>query len=190
MRLLNDRDILEYRKIGLLKIEPMHRKSLLPTRYIFRLGGPIKVWDEKQSKYLSYDLAKGRKRWVKIPAHGYALISSLERFYCSEKVLCIFGQHSMVLRRGLQLNHSPFIDPTFEGNLEMGLENLLSRPLMAKYGQPIGKACFFDISGSQPISSIKGTMSDEDYKRRKNLKQPSPSDEEWLSEAYASARQL
>jgi len=174
MFLLNAEMISGYKKEGLLDIEDFELELLHPTYYYFRLGTPVRVWNEGNEEYHPEDLDMPGKEVLTIPARGYVLIQSLERFHCSKKVVGIFGQVSALARKGLRLNHSPTIDPNFKGYLEMGLENLLSRPREMKYKDVIGKVLFFDVSDTYPVSDVQGTMSEKDYKRRENLKGAEP----------------
>lgn len=101
-----------------------------------------------------------------IPPKGYVSIESLERFHCSDKVIGIFGQNSNLILQGLRLNHSPTIDPTFTGVLDMGIENLLDWPVPIKYADPIAKISFFDISDTYPIKDIRESGSKDKIKSR------------------------
>lgn len=174
MFLLNNEMILRYQKEGLLSIEDLKLDLIHPTYYYFRLGSPVRVWDESRKDYHLVELDEPGKEVLTIPARGYVLIQSLERFTCSKKILCIFGQVSALARKGLRLNHSPTIDPNFRGYLEMGLENLLDRPRELQYGECIGKVLFFDVSDTYPVHDIKGTISEKDYKRRETLRGAEP----------------
>jgi len=174
MFLLNDEMILKYKERGWLDIEDFELKLLHPTYYYFRLGKWVQIWDENRKEYSFDELGRPGKKVLCIPARGYGLIQSLERFLCSKRVLAIFGQVSALPRRGLRLNHSPTIDPNFKGYLEMGLENLLDNPKEIRYGDAIGKIAFFDISDTYPVRDVKGTVSARDYKRRETLRGPEP----------------
>lgn len=174
MFLLNDKMILENIKEGLLEIEEFEPKLLHPTYYYFRLGKWVGIWDETVKDYKYEELGEAGREVLSIPAGGYALIKSLERFKCSKRILAIFGQISALPRKGLRLNHSPTIDPNFSGYLEMGLENLLDKPRELRYGDTIGKVLFFDIHDTYPVPDIKGTISEKEYKRRETLEKPEP----------------
>lgn len=172
MFLLNDKMIQHYRDQNWLDIEDFVPELIHPTYYYFRLGSPCKVWDEQQKEYHLVEISEAGAEVLTIPTRGYVLIQSFERFSISTKVLAMFGQMSAIARMGLRLNHSPTIDPGFRGYLEMGLQNLLDHPRDLKFGDPVGKVLFFDISDTYPISSIKGTISEENYHRREVLKEP------------------
>lgn len=174
MFLLNDEMIKGYMKEGLLDIEDFKPKLLHPTYYYFRLGKWVQIWEEGRKDYHFEELGEPGREVLSIPARGYALIQSLERFKCSKKVLAIFGQTSSIPRKGLRLNHSPTIDPNFAGYLEMGLENLLDKGIEIRCGDTIGKIVFFDISDTYPVRDIKGTISEKDYKRRETLRGGEP----------------
>lgn len=83
------------------------------------------------------------------------MIRSLETFMLSSKVMAIFGQVSDLSKAGLQLLHSPFIDPTFFGQLELGLANHSGGEVVLEWKQSIGKVCFFDVSDTYPLSPPK-----------------------------------
>lgn len=174
MFLLNNKTILEYLNENSLEIENIDLKFLHPTYYYFRLGKWIGIWDEKNKNYHYEELGEPGNEILYMKPRGYALIKSLERFKCSNKVFAFFGQTSALPRKGLRLNHSPTIDPNFSGYLEMGLENLLDKTREIRYGDVIGKVLFFSISDTYPVSDIKGTISEKDYKRRETLEKPEP----------------
>lgn len=174
MFLLNNEMILRYKKEGLLDIEDLELELIHPTYYYFRLGSPVRMWDENRKDYHLEELGEPGKEVLTLPSRGYALIQSLERFICSKRVLGIFGQISAVARKGLRLNHSPTIDPNFRGYLEMGLENLLDHPRELRYGECIGKVSFFDVSDTYPVPDIEGAISEKDYKRRETLRGAEP----------------
>ena len=168
MFLLNDKRIVDYMKEGHLEIEDFERKNLGHTYYNFRLGSKYRIWDEKQGDWALFQLKRPKKLALTIPVKGYAMIETLERFYCSGKVLVLFGQKSSIAQMGLRLNHSPSIDPYFRGFLELGLENLLDRPVEICLGDVIGKALFFDVSDTYPIAKVKA-MDKKDFERREEL---------------------
>ena len=174
MFLLNNKMILQYQNEGLLDIEDLEPKLLHPTYYYFRLGSQVKVWNEERRDYDVNELGEPGKEVLIIPPQGYVLIKTLERFSCSKKVLGIFGQISALVRKGLRLNHSPTIDPNFKGYLEMGIQNTLNQPRELEYGESIGKVSFFDVSDTYPVVDIKGSLSEEAYKRRETLEYPEP----------------
>jgi len=166
MFLLNDEMIRKYMDNHLLGIEDFDRGLLLPTHYYFRIGKWVRKWDKKDKNHHPVEIGRPGKEVFEIPPKGYASIISLERFYCSDKVLAIFGQISDLALDGLRLNHSPTIDPNFAGFLEMGIENLLDWPVELAYGTPIGKILFFDISDTYPIHDIANSISASKYERR------------------------
>lgn len=175
MFLLNDKRIVEYSERGIVEITHFDKKYLHATYYYFRLGRYFKVWDEHNNKYRVEELGdESGEDVIEIPPRGYAIIQSLEHFSFSEKVMAIFGQGSSLPRKGLRLNHSPTIDPHFKGFLEMGLENLLPKEREVKFGEPIAKVMFYDISDTYPVAPIEGTISEQDYKRRENLRGGEP----------------
>jgi dUTPase len=71
---------------------------------------------------------------------------SLEAFELSERVLGLFGHSSELFLRGIELVHSPFIDPGFQGQLRLTLRNVSDQEVALNTGDVIGKVVFFDIS--------------------------------------------
>ena len=61
----------------------------------------------------------GKVTPINLSAGTYASVWSLEGFELSERVLAIFGHSSSLFKRGLELIHSPFIDPSFKGQLQV-----------------------------------------------------------------------
>jgi deoxycytidine triphosphate deaminase len=170
MFILNDEMIRDYMNEHLLCIGNFKEKMLHPTYYYFRLGKCIPKWNGK-GKYENGELGDDGNEVFVMPPKSYVPIRSLERFYCSDKVLAMFGQISELPMDGLRLNHSPTIDPNFGkgklgGVLEMGIENLLNQPNRLKYAMPIGKISFFDISDTSHIGDIENSISAPKYKRR------------------------
>ena len=174
MFLLDDQMITEYMRQGHLNITDFEQTMLHPAYYYFRLGKWVKIFDEQRHDYRPEVIGEPGSEVLSIPAHGYALIQTFERFKLSGRVLGLFGQLSAIPRKGLRLNHSPTIDPRFDGYLEMGLENLLDRPAQVEYCERIGKVVFFDVSDTYPVGDIKGTLSEEDFRRRGKLRGAEP----------------
>src|SRR5438128_905530 len=53
----------------------------------------------------------------------YANIWSLEGFKLSERVVAIFGHPSNLFMKGMELIHSPFVDPGYKGPLQLVVRN-------------------------------------------------------------------
>ncbi len=160
-------------KEGVLGIQNFEPELLHQTYYYFRLGKYVSLWEAQTRDFSKHvELGKPGSEAVVIPARGSALISSLELFRCSRKVLGMFGPPSALFRMGFRLDHSPSIDPGFDGALELSIQNIQEIPLELKYGDWIGKVMFFDISDTYPIKDPKETMSAEEYERRRKMKFP------------------
>jgi deoxycytidine triphosphate deaminase len=110
---------------------PEHHKQ---TFYKFRYGAP----DVKGEV--------GKPTPLKLKRGSSAAIWSLEGFELSERVLGLFGHSSDLFRRGLDLIHSPFIDPTFRGRLQLIIRNFSDQEITLLPEEIIGKIIFFDIS--------------------------------------------
>ena len=130
---------------GILSIENFISKNLQHTFYYFRLGRESN--SNKRNKYLS------------LSPEEFTTITTCESFHLSKKILGIFGQSSEYAMEGLQVLHSPFIDPGFFGPLTLGVKNCNNIEIILEYNESkIGKVCFFDISDTYPIN-IKKTSS-------------------------------
>lgn len=149
MFLLNHQLILNYVKSNssILDIWNFKLENLQHTFYYFRLGSeglingnPFKLSTDSNNKLLT------------LQPDDFAIIKTHETFTISEKLIAIFGQSSDLTRKGLQLIHSPFVDPKFRGKLELGIKNINNKPISLEYKQQIiGKISFFDISDTYPI---------------------------------------
>lgn len=106
--------------------------------------------------------------------HGFALVKSHETFMLSEKVIGIFGQISDLARLGLDLANSPFIDPLFHGQLELGLWNRTAKKVDVPLGQRIGKVTFFDISDTYPVEIKTGSFAAKKFATRRPLRDDDP----------------
>ena len=118
-----------------LKINPYEAKNHIGNFYYFRLGAK-----DENGKAVPID-----KR-LTIPKNGFVSVWSLEEFSFGERVLGLFGNLSALVRKGLQLVHSPSIDPGFQGSLALGIRNNISEPINLVIGENIGKILFFDVS--------------------------------------------
>ena len=117
-----------------LKILQYDSEKHNQTFYKFRYGAP-----DNNGKV-------GVPTALKIKRGASVAIWSLEGFELSERVLAIFGHSSELFRRGLELIHSPFIDPTFKGQLQLVIRNYSEQEVTLSPGDVIGKIMFFDIS--------------------------------------------
>lgn len=165
MHILNDDLIIKYirQSKSILNIWNFSISNLQHTFYYFRLGSkgflngnPFLLTTEKENSFL--ELKPG----------DYAIINSLEIFDLSANILAIFGQASDLTRRGAQLAHSPFVDPLFIGQLELGLFNHSKETIHLEFKtQIIGKISFFDISDTHPITVKAGSRIEQKYKERR-----------------------
>jgi deoxycytidine triphosphate deaminase len=126
-----------YRTKGYIEIVSYEPKNHHSSFYYFRLGA--KDQDSKPDV---------KSTSVIIPKNGFLKIWSLESFKFSDRVLGLFGLASSLALHGLQLIHSPSIDPLFEGSLQMGIRNLTTSDIELRVGDTIGKVLLFDISDS------------------------------------------
>lgn len=131
--------------------EAMGKSKLHTTNFYLRIINHLPE-NHKQSFYkfrygAPYEDGKvGVPAEITIKSGAYASIWSLEGFILSERVLGIFGHSSDLFNRGLELIHSPFIDPSFEGQLQLAVKNFSNQTVTLKPEEIIGKIVFFDIS--------------------------------------------
>jgi len=120
-----------------LKIHKHSAENHSQTFYKFSYGAP-------------YDTTKEDKVGTPVPLNlkpgAYTSIWSLEGFEFSERVVAIFGHPSELFKRGLELIHSPFIEPAFRGQLQLVIKNFSNQNVTLNPGEIIGKIVFFDIS--------------------------------------------
>lgn len=109
-------------------------KNHKQTYYKFRYGAP----DDNGEV--------GKVSPINLSAGAYASVWSLEGFELSERVLAIFGHSSSLFKRGLELIHSPFIDPSFKGQLQLVVRNFSDKEVILNSKDALGKITFFDIS--------------------------------------------
>lgn len=173
MYLLNKETIFTENKkeFGILEIKPLKPGNLLPTYYYFRLGGDVTRWDSDTGEKIKEDISQPGNRILKIHPGEFILVRSRERFRCSKRVLGIFGNSSRLLKQGLTIRNSPFIDPNFPhptdpGYLDIALKNELPISIKLQYEDKIGKISFFNVSDTYPVSEVTGTISEEDYKSK------------------------
>lgn len=126
-----------YQPRGLLRIEPYEPTNHISNFYYFRLGAK-----DEDGKVV--EIGKS----LFIPKTGFVRVWSLEAFTFTERILGLFGSLSALVAMGLQLVHSPSIDPGFTGRLALGIRNNTAEPVELTVGANIGKLLFFDVSDS------------------------------------------
>lgn len=178
MYLLNDDRISKERAegpSGALGISPFFIDNLGPTYYYFTLGPLFRRWSSKKRDWEVGELRPGESE-IKVAPTDYLLVQSQERFRCSLACLGVFGPSSQLLRRGLSIRNSPFIDPFFPGDkpgyLEIGLANEITESVPIRLGDPIGKICFFNVSDTYPIQPPTSEQTRKDYRRRSSSEPP------------------
>lgn len=145
--------------------------SLQHTSYYFRLGDYCETLGGTEPKItrLTED-----KPYLDLGPNGYAVVKTHENFMLSDKIMGIFGQVSELAERGLELVHSPFIDPLFHGRLAIGLSNRLSVGVRIRLGDRIGKVSFFDISDTYPVEIIAGSIAQRTFAKRRPRRDDDP----------------
>src|SRR5437870_4574205 len=102
-----------YQPRRFLQIEPYAEQNHISNFYYFRLGG------------IDHDgeVVRPVNGSLRVQGNSMLAVWSLEEFSLSERVLGLFGPTSDLVHKGLQLVHSPSIDPGFTGSLALGLKN-------------------------------------------------------------------
>jgi deoxycytidine triphosphate deaminase len=124
-------------------INPYEEKNHISNFYYFRLG-------EKHVE----DNATIKNGNLIIPKNGFVRVFSLEQFKLSRRVMAMLGNRSTLVEQGLQLIHSPTIDPGYPdsvltghpGYLILGIRNNTSKDVRLPLEERIGKILFYDIS--------------------------------------------
>ena len=167
MYLLNRQQLLknvEDHSSNYLKILNFHKKNLQHTSYYFRLGDTYEVVNNPDDKDIK-KLTK-TKPTLTIEPNQYILVRSEEVFRLSDKLKALIGSCGILVQSGILVNYSPFVDPLYDGYLEIGLKNLLTEPVHLKINDIIGKISFFDISDTYPIEIVPKSFQAEKFAER------------------------
>ncbi len=124
-----------------IKIGNFKKDNLIKTFYYFRAGDTLKLLSPEEK---IVDLENVEK--ATIPPNGFGLIKSREHFTFDSSIMAIFGNVSDLIKKGLQIVNSPSIDPGFEGNLTLGIKNLIDNPVDIIFDEKIGKILFFNVA--------------------------------------------
>lgn len=124
-----------YKSQGHLKIEPYEIKYHINNFYYFRIGA-LKEGDKVIAIEKEFTLSP----------NDFQRVWSMERFEFSDRVFALFGNLSAMVEKGVQLVHSPSIDPGFKGSLALGIKNNSDKPVKIQLGERIGKIIFFDCA--------------------------------------------
>jgi deoxycytidine triphosphate deaminase len=123
-----------------LAIQGFDPQLLHSTFYYFRIGRHYKSFD------MSGRTSEASKTAIVIAPHSRLVVKSMERFIFSSRIMALFGQISEFAERGLVLMHSPFVDPLFNGHLDIGILNPTEFEIELQVGERVGKMSFFDVS--------------------------------------------
>ena len=72
-------------------------------------------------------------------------------------------------RKGLQLIHSPSIDPAFDSALELAVRNNTDAAVRLEVGERIGKVLFFDVSDTVVSADefLKNLLTEKELEERR-----------------------
>ena len=151
MFLLSKNQILEYLDQKIFLINPLQTHLLNPNSYYFTLGRIIEIFAEEESETKTINLEDKGEAFI--PPNGYLIGRSYETIDLSlkKKLFALLGSPPSLIQHGFLLCHSPSLDPYHTDQIQIGIKNLLPKDNIVRFKMAIGKATFFDISGS-PIS--------------------------------------
>jgi deoxycytidine triphosphate deaminase len=165
---------------ALLQIEPFDRASLASSYYYFGLGRHYCRFEPETNDWVTGDLSADDSGSLLVHPGEFLLIQSHERFRCSPECLGVLGASSALTRKGLSLQHSPFIDPGFPGPaetgyLELGIKNELPRAVRLTFQERIGKVSFFNVGESDLHTAIDAFhVNRQEFARRAATDKPLP----------------
>lgn len=193
MYLLNRQQLIRHAEdttSNYLTIYNFLKKNLQHTSYYYRLGDTYEIVngpDDKEIKKLTKT-----KPILTIEPDQYILVRSEEIFRLSDKLKAMVGSCGDSVQNGLIINHSPFIDPLYDGYLEVGIKNILNISVHLKMSDIIGKLSFFDISDTYPIEMVPKSIQAEKFAIRSNYEHSDDGirypEEEDDSEVYRKKR--
>lgn len=157
----------DYAHSGRLIIENCDLSRFAGSFYILRIGS-VDVDD-------SFRPILGHK--LEIPPKSTVNLWTLESFVLDVGLIGFLGPTTDLLRQGLRLEHSPFIDPGFPGldsssggALWVALTNLTSNSRVVEANAPLGKVTFFDLdlslSDATSLASGPSSKSEKWAERR------------------------
>lgn len=139
--ILSDRDIHQFLKQGLLKIEPCIEEHIEPASVDLTLGchylkpQPSKSGIQKLSDPITYEEIVQDS--VVIPAHAFILATTEEYLTLPAELTGFIEGRSSVGRAGLFIQNAGWVDPGFEGKITLELYNANDFPLEVSKGQRI-----------------------------------------------------
>jgi deoxycytidine triphosphate deaminase len=159
-----------------IDIRPFDASCLQHTSYYFRLGSRFArrrapSGQRQDAFYDDFGELSDAKPFLTLGPREYVRVESYEHFLLDARTLGILGGLSDIAKIGLQLVHSPFIDPLFPGDcevghLDLGLLNLSEYEASIRYKDKLGKVSFFDVSDTYPVSLIPGSESERKFRER------------------------
>lgn len=143
--------------------------NLQHTFYYFTLGAEVVLSNESNPRGLPIKLGNNTEDpnddFLILKPGDFATIKTQETFKIDDDIIGILGQCGDLIKEGLLLIHSPFVDPLFHGHFRFGIKNIGFKNATLEFGKSIiGKVCFFNISDTYPISIIKNSIIDKKFK--------------------------
>ena len=175
MFLLNHHQIKRHVKAPLgqyLDIVNFDESKLQHTAYYFSLGSHCEIATETGDSQLIRLTEK--KPYLNLAGNGYAVVQTYETFFLSDKLIGVLGQTTKLAEEGLELVHSPFIDPLYNGRLVFGVANRLPKVARLRLYERIGKISFFDISDTYPVEVIEGSILQKTFNERRPRRDADP----------------
>lgn len=156
--MLSDRQILQYRREGLIEISPFSDRNLQPVSYDVHLGRPglLAQWEDA---YLPLDLGTEAPdmqevtfptRWEQVVFYlhpkQFVLGVLVERITLADNIAMRLDGRSKIGRAGLLIHVTAgLVEPGWNGRLTLEMYNLSTRPIRLWEGMEIGQVTFEEL---------------------------------------------
>lgn len=164
---------LEYYSWGNPKplIEPFDEMKLQSSSYDLSISNIIRVYkndigviDLKNDKSLDKNFEE-----IKIDDKGYCLkpgeyilVKLVENINMSSDLMAMVVPRTTMNRIGLGLRLQ-YINPSYSGNMFLGLKNNASIPIKIYEGTVIGQVCFFKLDGKPDLENLYVNKVEQSY---------------------------
>jgi deoxycytidine triphosphate deaminase len=162
MRLLGAAEVRQLKDVGRdLFINQFDEAMLQHSCYYIRLGSKFHRSDPDLHDDVPGSLSPGSS--LSLRPGELVRVQSAEGFRLSGRVLGLLGEISGFQHAGIMVHHGQaidpwFPDPTLPGPLTFALKNLSESHAGLRWGTPIARVMFYDVSGSSLAPPGQGTL--------------------------------
>lgn len=146
---LSDHDIILFRELGMLDIEPFNLGDVQPASYDLTLGSMARDSDDEQWPFCHLTLRQG----------DFYLLHTAEVVTLGNRVggWCV-GKSSRA-RKGLIVESAGWVDPGFTGQLVLEVSNLSPIPITLTPGMKIAQIVFTELRSPslKPYGPARGS---------------------------------